>query len=288
MNESSQTAQSYYDSEDAYTFYQHVWGGEAIHIGLYDEVPRSGEGVDADIEWSKAAARLSTQQLFTKVPEQTLQAGINVCDLGAAYGEAARHCAQKFGCTVLCVEVSKKENDFNRKRTAEAGLQDKVMIPKELSFFDTEADASSMDLVVSQDSLLHAGAERHKVIQEASRILKKGGYLVFTDIMQTDGCDPSVLASTGVLKRIHLESMGSPGVYRKHAEDCGLKFVKFEDRTPCLMSHYATVRSILKAKRSGLSCSAQFVDNMLGGLSAWVAAGETGSLCWGFLVFQKE
>jgi len=189
---------------------------------------------------------------------------------------------------VLCVEVSKKENEFNRKKTAEAGLQDKVQIPKELSFFDTEAESGSMDLVVSQDSLLHAGSERHKVIEEASRVLKKGGYFVFTDIMQSDGCDPEVLASTGVLKRIHLESMGSPEVYKKHAAGCGLSFVKFEDRTSCIMHHYGTVRKILEAKRGELSCSSQFVDNMLAGLSAWVAAGDNSSLCWGFLVFQKS
>ena len=29
------TARSYYDSEDADTFYSSVWGGEDIHVGLY-------------------------------------------------------------------------------------------------------------------------------------------------------------------------------------------------------------------------------------------------------------
>ena len=28
----------YYDSEDAFCFYQAIWGGESIHIGLYDEI----------------------------------------------------------------------------------------------------------------------------------------------------------------------------------------------------------------------------------------------------------
>ena len=32
------TAQDWYDSDDAFNFYQHTWGGE-VHIGLFDEVP---------------------------------------------------------------------------------------------------------------------------------------------------------------------------------------------------------------------------------------------------------
>ncbi|MFT7091319.1 MAG: sarcosine/dimethylglycine N-methyltransferase, partial [Candidatus Azotimanducaceae bacterium] len=31
------TAENYYDSPDADNFYERVWGGEDIHIGLYDE-----------------------------------------------------------------------------------------------------------------------------------------------------------------------------------------------------------------------------------------------------------
>ena len=31
------TARDYYDSEDADNFYATIWGGEDIHIGLYEE-----------------------------------------------------------------------------------------------------------------------------------------------------------------------------------------------------------------------------------------------------------
>jgi hypothetical protein len=33
-----QITKDYYDSEDAFNFYEEIWGGENIHIGLYDEI----------------------------------------------------------------------------------------------------------------------------------------------------------------------------------------------------------------------------------------------------------
>lgn len=74
--------------------------------------------------------------------------------------------------------------------TTEEGMLDLIEINGERSYTDTKEDDSCMDLVVSQDSFLHAGARREDAIKEAARILKPGGLFVFTDIMQTDGCDP--------------------------------------------------------------------------------------------------
>lgn len=31
-----ETARDYYNSPDADNFYFHIWGGEDIHVGLYD------------------------------------------------------------------------------------------------------------------------------------------------------------------------------------------------------------------------------------------------------------
>lgn len=50
--------------------------------------------------------------------------------------------------------------------------------------------SSSMDVVVSQDSFSHASTEHYRVIEEAARVLKPGGIMAFTDIMQSDTADP--------------------------------------------------------------------------------------------------
>ena len=73
-------------------------------------------------------------------------------------------------------------------------------------------------------------------MEEASRVLKPGGLLVFTDIMQTDTVDPSVLAP--VYKRLSLEDMGSPQKYIQWGVSYGLKFTGYVDHSEQLANHY--------------------------------------------------
>ena len=87
---------------------------------------------------------------------------------------------------VICINITKKENRVNAALTKAAGLEDKIVIPGEKSFFETGMPDSSCDAACSQDALLHGGKERHKAIAEVARVLKPGGRMVFTDIMQSE------------------------------------------------------------------------------------------------------
>merc|ERR1719183_1269176 len=100
--------------------------------------------------------------------------------------------------------------------TKEAGLEGFISCPGERSFTATGEPSNSFDLVVSEDSFLHAGKYRADSIAEAARVLKPGGYLVFTDIMQSDNCDLKQMEP--VYKRIQLDDMGSPAKYKEWAQ----------------------------------------------------------------------
>ncbi len=78
------TARDYYNSEDADNFYFHIWGGEDIHIGLY-------EHEDEEIA---TASRRTVEYMARQVPG--LNAESRVLDLGAGYGGAARYLARTF------------------------------------------------------------------------------------------------------------------------------------------------------------------------------------------------
>ncbi|CAN0442383.1 unnamed protein product, partial [Laminaria digitata] len=187
----STVAQDYYDSDNAFNFYRQVWGGEHIHVGLYTKL----RGDDAELEGVPRitkASSLCTHELLSRCFPSGKGPAPDKCtlmDLGSGYGGTARVAAKELGCKVVCINIAKRENGINVALTNAAGLEDKISVPGEKSFFDTGLPDSSCDVVCSQDALLHAGSERHRALAEAARVLKPGGRMVFTDIMQSEGAE---------------------------------------------------------------------------------------------------
>lgn len=268
-----QTARDYYNSDDADNFYFHVWGGEDIHIGLYES---ENEPIAAA---SQRTVATMAGRLRGLGPES------RVIDAGAGYGGAARWLARHTGAHVACVNLSETQNERNRELTRAAGLEAQISV-HDASFEAIPFDAEQFDYAWSQDSLLHSG-DRARVLAEIDRVLKPGGELIFTDPMQTDDCPPGVLRP--VLDRIHLDSLGSPGFYRAEARRLGWHEVELADLTEHLVRHYGRVREELEARRSELRkvVSDGYITRMIEGLGHWVEAGRRGHLTWGILHFQK-
>lgn len=264
---------NYYDSPDADNFYFHVWGGDHIHIGIYDDHPDN----------IRNASHRTVETMASRVP--WLGATHRVLDLGAGYGGAARYLASTRGCRVTALNLSATENARNLVMSAEAGLSDLVEIV-EGSYEAVPAEAETYDVVWSQDAILHSG-RKELIFREAARVLKPGGEFIFTDPMESGRGSREELKP--VLDRIHLSAMGSFADYEALAERAGLATLALIDLSPQLPIHYARVRDELRAKREDLSrdVSPAFVDRMLSGLDHWVSAGERGNLAWGILHFRK-
>jgi sarcosine/dimethylglycine N-methyltransferase len=268
-----ETARQYYNSEDADNFYFHVWGGEDIHVGIYD----------SDDEDIATASKRTVRRMAEMV--NGLGSSSRVIDLGSGYGGSARYLAREYGCHVTALNLSEAENDRNRALSAQQGLASRISVV-DGSFEDIPAGDASFDLVWSQDAILHSG-HRMKVIQETVRVLKPGGELIFTDPMQADDCPAGVLQP--VLDRIHLDSLGSFAFYNKVAADSGLEQLEQTDLTPHLVRHYRRVRQELQSQRAVLAdrVSDDYIERMLKGLENWINAGEKGFLAWGILHFRK-
>lgn len=268
-----ETARNYYNSDDADNFYHRVWGGEDIHIGLYEH----------DKEPISHASRRTVAHMADLLDE--LSPGDRVLDLGAGYGGAARYLAQNFGCRVVALNLSEVENSRHREKNLAEQLY-RLIDVVDGSFESVPFDDASFSVVWSQDAFLHSG-DRQRVIAEAARVLQPGGRLIFTDPMQADGCPAEVLRP--VLERLHLSSLGSPAFYRDACRAHGLEETGFEDHTPQLARHYARVRAELEARDAELApwVSAGYRQRMLEGLQHWVDAGNAGHLCWGVFRFRR-
>ncbi|MCC5814159.1 MAG: methyltransferase domain-containing protein [Leptospira sp.] len=274
-NEVVEKARSYYDSSDADEFYFNFWGGEDIHIGIYDP-----PGIPVK------QASLNTVRKIASHVEDALKSNAKVLDLGAGYGGAARYLAKTYGCHVTCLNLSSVENDRNRQLSEEQGLSHLIDVV-DGNFEELPFDRESFDLIWSEDAILHSG-NKTKVFEEIYRVLNPKGNLIFTDPMQADNVKPGVLQP--ILERIHLESMGSVSLYKNLCDKLGFEFIQFEDFTNHLPIHYGTIRKIIQDRRFEIEgkISNEFLDRMSIGLGHWVDGGLSGYLRWGILHFRKN
>lgn len=268
----TEAAEAYYDSDDADNFYSLIWGGEDIHVGCYEDTSDIGAAGVATVD--RMAGMLSR-----------LGSGATVVDLGAGYGGSARRLASAHDCKVTCVNISETQNDNNRAKNRKAGLDRQIQVLHG-SFDDVPMPAESADVVWSQDAFLHA-PDRRKVIEEAFRLLKPGGELVFTDPMQADDVPDGVLQP--VYDRLDLSDLGSMRFYREAAQDIGFEVVDQVDLVHNLRTHYDRVRQELESRRTELEqkSSPEYLDKMVVGLRNWVEAADQGHLAWGIQRFRK-
>ncbi|WP_223635539.1 SAM-dependent methyltransferase [Rhodobacter sp. TJ_12] len=265
--------ESYYDSLEAETFYAHLWGGEDLHIGIFD-------GTD-DI---RTASDNTIAAMLARLPQ--LGPTAQVLDMGAGYGGAMRMVVGRTGCRATCLNLSRRQNARNLCKIEEAGLQSLITVRHGM-FEDVPAPDGQFDVVWSQDAFLHSD-RRYAVLREAWRVLRPGGDLIFTDPMQVDGADPSALQA--VYDRLNLDSLGSPGFYRATAEAIGFTCLAQDDMTGHLRTTYARVRDALWDHHAMLlteGASADWLDRMATGLETWVKAADAGQLAWGIQHFRK-
>jgi len=268
----TEEAETYYDSDDADNFYSAVWGGEDIHVGCYENTRDIATASIETVE--RMAGTLSS-----------LDVSSVVVDLGAGYGGSARRLAGSRSCSVHCVNISQTQNDTNRTKNHNEGL-DRLVSVIHASFDEVPLPSESADVVWSQDAFLHA-PDRHKVIEEAFRLLKPGGELVFTDPMQADDVPEGVLQP--VYDRLNLQDLGSMRFYREVAQAVGFEVLDQIDLVHNLRTHYDRVREELESRRAELEqkSSAQYLDKMVFGLRNWVNAADDGHLAWGIQRFRK-
>ncbi|AKJ65303.1 methyltransferase domain-containing protein [Kiritimatiella glycovorans] len=267
------TARDYYNSNDADNFYFHIWGGEDIHVGLYQH----------DEEAIFDASRRTVEQMARKLGR--LDEHTSILDIGGGYGGAMRHLVRTTGCRAAVLNISEVENERDRQMNREQGCEDRIDVI-DGDFANIPFDDGSFDGAWSQDAILHSD-DRTGVVRETARVLNPGAKFVFTDPMQTDDCPDGVLQP--IYDRIHLESLASPGFYRRAGEEAGLEFVEFEEHADQIARHYGRVLKELMSREAELKdkVSDDYIERMKKGLRHWVDGGNAGYLTWGIFTFRK-
>lgn len=266
------TARDYYNSPDADNFYASIWGGEDIHVGIY---------ADPAEDIARASRRTVEQMAETL----KLRSESRVLDLGSGFGGAARFLAGSRGAHVTCLNLSELENERNRALTKAQEL-DHLVDVVEGSYEDVPFEDNSFDVVWSQDAFLHSG-DRGRVLEEAARVLKPGGQLVFTDPMAADGVSTGALSP--ILARIQLDTMATPGFYRDALARVGMSEIEFRDETSQLTQHYQRVLEETERRAAQLDgqVSPDYRERMKEGLRHWIDGGQARNLAWGIFSARR-
>jgi len=266
-------AAEYYDSTPADEFYFKIWGGDHIHVGIYNH---SKESI-------KDASPRIVQMMGSKLK---LNTDTKLLDLGSGYGGAARYLAKNFGCHVTCLNLSSNQNERNRALNKKNDL-DGLITVVEGNFEDIPFPENSFDVAWSQDAIVHS-ADRKLVVQEVVRVLNDKGEFIFTDLMQTYDCPNNILKP--IIDRIQLDSMGSFGFYLEQGRKLGVKQIEVQNLSEHLTTHYQRVMEETQDRYDEMveSCGKEYIDKMIEGLKHWVEAGKNNYLSWGIVHMNKS
>jgi sarcosine/dimethylglycine N-methyltransferase len=279
-------AKGYYDSDDAQTFYKIIWGNETTHIGRYDLLTKEDKTKLSKHEQIFRAEQLHEVEFIklirSKFPGQEK---IRVLDMGCGFGGLLRRLWEAgiiwsaTGC-----DIAAKMCQQNRALNTKLGCDKDITILEE-SYLDVSVKSESVDLVISMNALLHVGPDKHhKVMKEAARVLRPGGWMVFTDFLQQEIVDPVEMQP--IYDRIHLSRLGTVSNYKDAMEVVGFRNFNFAAHSSNVSAHYGTIREVLMEKADSIGVSKEYAGRMEAGLRTWRDLAPS-NILWGFLSAQK-
>lgn len=276
LEQATERARVHYNSDNARYLYEIAIGSDTLNLGVYED--------DPDRPIAEAMAK-TTEWMAKQV--QNLNPEFRALDLGAGYGPAARHLASQYGCRVTCLNISEEQNQENERRNRDRGLDALIEIIFG-NFTAIPLEDASFDLVWSQDALFHSDS-LDRVMEEAYRVLKPGGQLLFMDILQSDNCPDGALQDALHRVNIYHERLGSFQSYTTKAESLGFETLNIIDKSPQLCLHYTKLRDSVLAHYEELSqkCTADFLEGTKKGLDQWVESAEKGLFEWGLFHFRR-
>jgi len=150
-----------------------------------------------------------------------VQAASRYLDVGCGVGATARAVAEGRGLDVTGIDVDSGQIDAARSRQAHPHLRFLLMDATNLQFHDAEFD------IVATSKVTHHIPAWERAVSELIRVLRPGGYLIYTDFMF-----PSWLAAVGrrLIPRMGfpsanvIESLASTaGLTKVHQSRAGLR-----------------------------------------------------------------
>jgi len=142
----------------------------SLHYGIWDEKTKN---------FNEALA--NTNKILTELAN--INSSNRVLDAGCGVGGAAVFIHEQKGARVTGITLSQKQLDSANKLVTDKGLSNHIDF-KLMDYTQTTFPDESFDVIWACESICHS-PEPKKFMNEAHRLLKKGGRLVICDFFKT-------------------------------------------------------------------------------------------------------
>ena len=169
---SNKDVEQYYDLSQ--THYKHVWDlqrSRSLHYGYWDSSTKNFH-----------EALLNINKILAQKAGITKQH--KVLDAGCGIGGSSLWLAKNIGCNVTGISLSAKQVQTANNLAYAENLQS-LAIFEQQDFTATKYEAESFDIIWAIESVCHA-SDKSKFINEAYRLLKKGGRLILADFFKQE------------------------------------------------------------------------------------------------------
>jgi len=222
-----QDVNRYYDLYTESTYLE-GWDPEHLHLGIFDAA--TDREYDQNPGLALAHRKAAVRRMSMHVIESALIDGADVVlDAGSGVGGTAMLVAATYGCTVIGLNLNRKQIDLASRRTQERGLERQVTY----QFCDCSQALpipdESVNVILNIESACHY-SNRRRFIAECARVLRPGGRLAATDLMAADDLSPEerVRYIQPVEAAWFLSDIESMVSYRRLLEEAGLDVIHAE------------------------------------------------------------
>ena len=284
----------YYASSDKQTFYQKYWGGESIHVGIYQEVFNDSDSKSSLSDFIQRASRfksnvmsnliksylLTDRQLYNSHGNKVL---FKIADWGAGYGGTARTISNNYkdllDVYISCYDLSDVNCEYNGKINLEKDISNIAIYNQ--SFLDI--GNSWFDIIYSEDAFVHLN-DKQLIFDSAYKNLSFGGHLIFSDIIlkNPETCSKEALAE--ICRRISVETIGSKELYIKCAQEAGLTLCNVVEYNTDIKKHYNYIKRFYTENEPTETQSAEIIN----GLDDWIRHAENENITMAIFIFKKE
>jgi len=108
-----------------------------------------------------------------------IKPGEKILDAGCGVGGSSIFLAKNFGCKVEGITLSKQQVNYATQKAGDLGLNNKINFSVD-NYLNTKFPDNYFDVVWAIESVCHA-FDKEIFLEEAFRVLKKGGRLVVAD-----------------------------------------------------------------------------------------------------------